>query len=56
MDMLTVDLGPDARDSVGDDALLWGPALPVEEVAAHIETVAYELVTKLTPRVAVCLD
>ncbi|BCV39323.1 alanine racemase [Shewanella algae] len=56
MDMLTVDLGPDARDAVGDDALLWGPALPVEEVAAHIETVAYELVTKLTPRVAVCLD
>lgn len=55
MDMLTVDLGPDAQDKVGDDALLWGDALPVEEVAEHIGTIAYELVTKLTPRVAVCL-
>ncbi|MFB2686445.1 alanine racemase [Shewanella mangrovisoli] len=55
MDMLTVDLGADATDLVGDEALLWGAALPVEEVAEHIGTIAYELVTKLTPRVAVCL-
>ncbi|MCL1038617.1 alanine racemase [Shewanella submarina] len=56
MDMLTVDLGPDATDVVGDDVLLWGEALPVEEVAEHIGTIAYELMTKLTPRVAVCLE
>ncbi len=56
MDMLTVDLGPDANDKVGDAAMLWGPDLPVEEVAEQIGTIAYELVTKLTPRVAVCLD
>ncbi len=56
MDMLTVDLGQDAEDKVGDEAELWGQALPVEEVAEHIGTIAYELVTKLTPRVAVCLD
>ncbi|MDF0534764.1 alanine racemase [Shewanella yunxiaonensis] len=56
MDMLTVDLGPGATDKVGDDAILWGPQLPVEEVAEKIGTFAYELVTKLTPRVAVCLD
>ena len=55
MDMLTVDLGQGAQDKVGDSALLWGKALPVEEVAEHIGTIAYELVTKLTPRVAVCL-
>ncbi|QSX36671.1 alanine racemase [Shewanella sedimentimangrovi] len=55
MDMLTVDLGLDATDKVGDSALLWGRDLPVEEVAQHIGTIAYELVTKLTPRVAVCL-
>ncbi len=54
MDMLTVDLGHDATDSVGDNVILWGEALPVEEVAEHIGTIAYELVTKLTPRVAVC--
>ncbi|GGI79351.1 alanine racemase [Shewanella gelidii] len=56
MDMVTVDLGIDATDKVGDDAELWGPNLPVEEVAEFIGTIAYELVTKLTPRVAVCMD
>ncbi|MGI2260514.1 alanine racemase [Shewanella sp. GXUN23E] len=56
MDMLTVDLGPQATDVVGDDVLLWGEALPLEEVAEHIGTIVYELMTKLTPRVAVCLE
>lgn len=51
MDMLTVDLGPDAKDKVGDEAILWGSELPVEEVASHIGTLGYELVTKLTSRV-----
>jgi alanine racemase len=54
MDMLTVDLGPDAVDRVGDEAILWGQQLPAEEVAKHIGTIAYELVTKLTPRVEMC--
>jgi len=48
---LTVDLGPDAKDKVGDEAILWGNGLDVEEVAHHIGTIAYELVTKLTSRV-----
>lgn len=52
MDMLTVDLGPDSTDKVGDEAVLWGQGLPAEEVASHIGTIAYELVTKLTSRVA----
>jgi alanine racemase len=51
MDMLTIDLGPDCTDRVGDDVILWGNELPVEEVAQHIGTIAYELVTKLTSRV-----
>ncbi len=51
MDMLTVDLGPEATDQVGDEVILWGPELPVEQVADHIGTIAYELVTKLTRRV-----
>ncbi|MCL1142317.1 alanine racemase [Shewanella gaetbuli] len=55
MDMLTVDLGADAIDQVGDSVQLWGKSLAVEEVAEHIGTIAYELVTKLTPRVAVAL-
>ena len=51
MDMLTIDLGPDAKDQVGDDVTLWGDGLPVETVAEAIGTIPYELITKLTPRV-----
>jgi alanine racemase len=51
MDMMTVDLGPDATDKVGDEAILWGKGLPIEKVAAITGTITYELVTKLTSRV-----
>jgi len=51
MDMLTVDLGPQASDQVGDEVILWGRGLPAEEVARHVGTIAYELVTRLTSRV-----
>lgn len=52
MDMLTVDLGLNSNDKVGDDVTLWGDGLPASDVAKHIGTIAYELVTKLTSRVA----
>jgi alanine racemase len=51
MDMLSVDLGPNAQDQVGDEAILWGPALPVELIAAATGISAYELITTLTSRV-----
>ncbi|MGB5334614.1 MAG: alanine racemase [Woeseiaceae bacterium] len=44
MDMIAVDLGPDARDKVGDIATLWGSGLPVEEVAPFADAIPYELV------------
>ena len=53
MDMLTVDLGADAQDQVGDEVILWGKELPIEEIAEIIGVISYELVTKLTPRVLV---
>lgn len=52
MDMISVDLGPDATDKVGDEAVLWGQALPVERIAIYAGISVYELVTKLTQRVA----
>ncbi|GLS90672.1 alanine racemase [Psychromonas marina] len=52
MDMLTVDLGEHCREQVGDEVILWGKGLPAAQVAKHIGTIAYELVTKLTARVA----
>lgn len=51
MDMMTVDLGIESQDKVGDEVILWGEQLLIEEVAEAIGTITYELVTKLTPRV-----
>lgn len=50
MDMITVDLGPDAQDKVGDEVILWGEKLLVEKIAAHTGVSAYELITRLTQR------
>ena len=44
MDMIAVDLGADATDAVGDIAMLWGPGLPVEEVAPWADAIPYELI------------
>ncbi|WP_253305917.1 alanine racemase [unidentified bacterial endosymbiont] len=51
MDLLTVDLGPDATERSGAAVTAWGAALPVETVAQHLGVSAYELVTRLTNRV-----
>ncbi|WDL80973.1 alanine racemase [Aeromonas bestiarum] len=55
MDMITVDLGPHASDQCGDEVILWGEGLPVEQVAEKIGTIPYELLTRLTSRVFVTL-
>ncbi|MBT8090743.1 MAG: alanine racemase [Gammaproteobacteria bacterium] len=44
MDMIAVDLGPNAKDAVGSVATLWGDGLPVEEVAPWADAISYELV------------
>jgi len=51
MDMITVDLGKDSSDKIGDIATLWGKDLPVEEVAQHATTIPYELLCNITRRV-----
>jgi len=52
MDMLTVDLGPEATARPGDPVELWGEQVPVDEVAAHAGTIGYELLCAIAPRVA----
>ncbi|MDF3006306.1 MAG: alr [Enterobacter kobei] len=52
MDMICVDLGPDAQDKAGDGVILWGDGLPVERIAEFTKVSAYELITRLTSRVA----
>lgn len=51
MDMITVDLGPDAQDKVGDTVEMWGHNLAVETVAEAVGTIPYELVIKLANRI-----
>lgn len=48
MDMLTVDLRTLPQVSAGTPVTLWGPDLPVEMVAVHAGTIAYELLTAMT--------
>ena len=52
MDMIAVDLGPDAADEVGDTAVLWGDGLPVEEVAPWADAIPYELICGVMNREA----
>ena len=52
MDMTVVDLGLNADDKVGDEVILWGNGLPVEEIGRQTGFINYELLTKLTSRVA----
>jgi alanine racemase len=55
MDMLALDVTGNQPVQVGDTALLWGPELPVEEVAAHAGTISYELLCGMSQRVPVTL-
>ncbi|MBA6327765.1 alanine racemase [Colwellia sp. MB02u-6] len=55
MDMITVDLGAQSQDSVGDIATLWGKGLAVEEVAEFATTIPYELLCNITRRVHIQL-
>jgi len=50
MDMLTVDLRGQPLAKIGDPVILWGEGLPVERIALHNNTSAYEILTRMTPR------
>jgi alanine racemase len=56
MDQTMIDVTDVDGAAIGDEVVLWGGALPVTEVAACAETIAYELLARLgarVPRVAV---
>jgi alanine racemase len=43
MDMICLDLGAQSRARVGDEVVLWGAGLPIDEVAVMAGTISYEL-------------
>lgn len=51
MDMIAVDLRTQPHARIGDPVVLWGEGLPIEIVAHHSDTIAYELLCKVTDRV-----
>jgi alanine racemase len=53
MDMLAIDVTDLERAArIGDPVVLWGPGLPVEEIALWAETVPYTVVCGISQRVA----
>jgi len=53
MDMLTVDLTPCPNAGVGTRVELWGPHLPIDDVARACGTIGYELMCAVAQRVPV---
>jgi alanine racemase len=51
MDMITVDLRNCPTAKIGDEVILWGEKLPIEEIANAAGTIPYELFCHLTNRV-----
>ena len=51
MDMITIDLRSIKNARVGDLVVLWGDGLPVDEIAERAETISYELLCGISPRV-----
>jgi alanine racemase len=53
MDMITVDLNSQPSAKMGDEVMLWGEGLPVEEIALNSDTIPYTLVCGITQRVQI---
>jgi len=51
MDMITLDLSNCPGASLGDEVVLWGQGLPVEEIASRAGTLSYEILTGVSQRV-----
>jgi len=51
MDLMTIDLRTLPGAKVGDEVTLWGPELPVEEIATAAGSISYELTCSITRRV-----
>jgi len=51
MDMIAVDVTGVPEVATGSKAVIWGEGLPVEEVAAHADTIPYELLCGMSQRV-----
>ena len=51
MDMITVDVTDLPETKLGDEVILWGEGLTANEIAAHADTIGYEIMTRMLGRV-----
>ena len=51
MDMITIDITNVQHAKIGSPIELWGENLPIDNVAKKAQTVGYELMCALAPRV-----
>ena len=51
MDMIAVNVDALPSVNIGDNVVLWGAGLPVEDLASQCETINYELLCQVTGRV-----
>lgn len=51
MDMTMIDITDDPSIDLNDEVILFGKGLPVQEVAANAETIAYDIMTGISSRV-----
>ncbi|NRB39279.1 MAG: alanine racemase [Pseudomonadales bacterium] len=51
MDLITVDITTAPELEAGTEVTLWGEGLPVEVIATHSDTIAYQLLTAVSDRV-----
>ncbi|MDT0595357.1 alanine racemase [Glaciecola petra] len=51
MDMLTFDVTDLTAVAIGDTVQLWGDKMPINQVADHVGTIGYELMTRVSARV-----
>lgn len=56
MDMICIDLSAQPGAVVGDEVVLWGKGLPVDEIADSAGTIAYELLCGVSRRVHFLYD
>jgi alanine racemase len=55
MDMLTIDMRKAPNANIGTAVQLWGDKVPVDDVAHMSDTIGYELLCALAPRVPVAI-
>jgi len=51
MDVMMLDIGPKHELSIGDEVIIFGPDDPIETLAINCNTITYEIISRIAPRV-----